>query len=162
RGWLMRRPESPPSALSGPAQFVPSNFTPDGDSVNTNQPPYQPSGVPPAKGGDPRYADPSQRTLPPQAQKTIGDTLSANRVSWAWYAGAWNAALKDGMQDSANRQIIYKTAPDSPNFVPHHQPFNYFARFAPGTADRERHLKDYADLLAGIDKGVLPQVVFYK
>ena len=48
------------------------------------------------------------------------------------------------------------------NFQPHHQPFNYFARFAPGTADRERHLKDYTDLVADIDNGKLPQVAFYK
>jgi len=47
-------------------------------------------------------------------------------------------------------------------FQPHHQPFNYFERFAPGTAERARHLKDYEDLLADIDKGTLPQVVFYK
>ena len=47
-------------------------------------------------------------------------------------------------------------------FQPHHQPFNYFARFAPGTADRERHLKDYTDLVAGIERGDLPQVAFYK
>jgi len=62
----------------------------------------------------------------------------------------------------AKRTIIYVTAPPSPNFVPHHQPFNYFARFAPGTPDRERHLKDYTDLVAGIDRGELPAVVFYK
>ena len=39
-----------------------------------------------------------KHTLPPQTQKTIGDTLSAKGISWAWYAGAWNAAVKDGMQ----------------------------------------------------------------
>ena len=42
RGWLKRRPESPPSALTGPAAFVPSDFTPDGYAIATNQPPYQP------------------------------------------------------------------------------------------------------------------------
>ena len=65
---------------------------------------------------------------------TIGDTLSAKGVSWAWYAGAWNAALRDGMQDpAATRQIIYNNEAGHPYFVAHHQPFNYFARFAPGT-----------------------------
>jgi acid phosphatase len=95
--------------------------------------------------------------------KTIGDTLAAKGVSWAWYSGAWNLALQDGMQEpGAKRRIIYNNEPGSPYFVAHHQPFNYFARFAPGTADRERHLKDYTDLVAGIEKGELPQVVFYK
>ena len=50
----------------------------------------------------------------------------------------------------------------SPNFQPHHQPFNYYARFAPGTKDRAEHLKDGADFLRDIDAGTLPQVTFYK
>ena len=35
-------------------------------------------------------------------------------------------------------------------------------RFAPGTADRARHLKDGEDFLADIAKGTLPAVTFYK
>jgi phospholipase C len=163
RGWLKTKASSPASVLSGPAEYLGGAVTPDGYSVNTTQPPYQPSRVPPAKDGDPRYADPAKHTLPPQTQKTIGDTLSAKGVSWAWYAGAWDAAVRDGVQPpEAKRSIIYNTAQGAPNFVAHHQPFNYFARFAPGTPDRERHLKDYAQLAAGIEKGDLPQVVFYK
>jgi phospholipase C len=163
RGWLKRRPDSPASALTGPAEFVPSDFTPDGYAIATAQPPYQPSRVPPAAGGDPRLADPTKYFLPPQTMKTIGDTLSAKGISWAWYGGAWSAAVKDGMQPpAAKRQVIYNNEPGAPYFVPHHQPFNYFARYAPGTPERERHLSDYDDLVAGIDKGELPQVVFYK
>jgi len=163
RGWLKRRPTSPPSALMGPAQFVPGEFTADGYSLSTDQPPYQPSRVPPAPGGDPRFADPTKPVLPPQTQKTVGDTLSAKGVSWAWYGGAWTAAEKDGMQPAgAKRMVIANNEPGAPYFVTHHQPFNYFARFAPGTADRAVHLKDYNDLVAGIDRGELPAVSFYK
>jgi phospholipase C len=163
KGWLARKPESPASALQGELLTGPSEVTPDGWSVNTTQPPYQPSAVPPAQGGDARLADPARHTLPPQHARTIGDTLSAKGVSWVWYAGGWNAAVKDGTQPpDAKRAIIYNRAAGSPNFQAHHQPFNYYARFAPGTADRERHLKDYDDLVAGIDKGDLPQVAFYK
>ncbi|TMH28710.1 MAG: acid phosphatase [Betaproteobacteria bacterium] len=163
RGWLKRKPESPRSALDGPAQFTPGDFTQDGYALTTAYPRYQPSRVPPAKDGDPRYAGSSAYTLPPQTLKTIGDTLSAKGVSWAWYAGAWNLAVKDGMQDpGTKRQIIYNNEQGHPYFVAHHQPFNYFARFAPGSRDREEHLKDYTDLVASIDRGELPQVVFYK
>ena len=160
---LKRKPESP-AALKGAPQFLlDGDVTPDGWSVNTTQPPYQPSRVPPAKGGDTRLADPGRHALPPQTAKTIGDTLSAKGISWAWYAGAWYEALKDGGQPpDAKRSVIYNVEKGAANFVAHHQPFNYFARFAPGTADRERHLKDYADLALGIDKGELPQVAFYK
>jgi len=167
RGWLKRRPDSPASALGGDLLVFDGDLTPDGYTVNTMQPPYQPSGVPPAAGGDVRFtgppASPTMHALPPQSQTTIGDTLSAKGISWVWYAGGWNAALKDGMQPrDAKRRVIYSRGEGSPIFQPHHQPFNYYARFAPGTLERERHLKDYADLVAGIERGVLPQVAFYK
>lgn len=161
RGWLRRRPESPASALDGPLRTFDGDFTPDGYAVNNVQPPYQPSGVPPAKDGDPHFAGPSRYTLPPQQHKTIGDTLSAKGVTWAWYAGGWDAATADGMQPpEAGRAVIYNDR-SAINFQPHHQPFNYFARFAPGTADRAEHLKDYRDLVAAIDRADLPAVAFY-
>jgi len=161
RGRLRYR-ENVASALRGPLWFLEGRYTSDGYAVNSVQPPYQPSEFGPAPGDDPRYADPARNTLPPQTQRTIGDTLTAKGVSWAWYAGAWNLALADAMNPPGKRRLIYNDAAGSPNFQPHHQPFNYFARFAPGGADRDRHLKDYADLLAAIDDGTLPQVAFYK
>jgi phospholipase C len=101
--------------------------------------------------------------VPPQTQATIGDTLSAKGVSWAWYSGGWDAALADGRQPpKAKRQVIYAGGPISPMFQPHHQPFNYYLRFAPGSQDRRVHLKDGEDLLADIDAGKLPAVSFYK
>jgi len=163
QGRLKRKPDSPASALLGPARYVANQITPDGYAVNTTQPPYQPSALPPASGGDSAYADPAQHPLPPQTAKTIGDTLSAKGISWAWYAGAWNDALVDGSQPaSAPRRVIYNEEDGAENFQPHHQPFNYFLRFAPGTADRIEHLKDGSDFFAAIDRGALPQVSFYK
>jgi acid phosphatase len=123
-------------------------------AVNTMQPPYQPSGSAPPAGGDPLLADPNlSGTLPPQDSPTIGDLLSAAGVTWAWYAGGWNAALAD-------RANIYNNS--VPNFQAHHQPFNYFRSFAPGTAARAQHLRDGNELLTAIDAGNLPQLVFYK
>jgi len=162
-GKLKRRPNSPASVMMGPMRVFDGQVTPDGYAVNTLQPTYQPSGTAPAAGGDANLADPARNPLPPQRQKTIGDTLSAKNVTWAWYAGGWNAATSDGRQDpQAKRAIIYNREPPSPIFQAHHQPFNYFARFAPGTPDRARHLKDYDDLVKDIDAGTLPQVAFYK
>jgi acid phosphatase len=162
-GRLQRLPATPASALSGPPQYVPSGNTPDGYSVNTAQPPYQPSIVPPIPGGDPRYADPARHPLPPQTAKTLGDMLSTKGVTWAWYAGAWNDALADGTQaPDAKRIVIDNPAQGSPNFQTNHQPYNYFANYAPGTQARELHLRDGAEFLAAIDNGTLPQVAFYK
>ena len=162
-GRLKRRPNSPASVLQGPVQVFDGTVTPDGYVVNTSQPPYQPSGVPPAVGGSRDLADPARYPVPPQTQKTIGDTLSAKGITWAWYSGAWNAALADGQQEpNTRRAVIYNRDGGSPNFQAHHQPFNYFARFAPGTPDRALHLRDEDDLVAAIDAGTLPQVAFYK
>ena len=69
------------------------------------QPPYQPSANKPAPGGNPAYADPAKpTTLPPQTEQTIGDLLSAKGISWAWYAGAWQAAL-DGKNADPGAQF---------------------------------------------------------
>lgn len=162
-GRLKKTPTSPPSVMTAPVQVLDGTVTPDGYSVNTSQPPYQPSGTTPAPGGDLAMADPAKFPVPAQIAKTVGDTLSAKGVSWAWYAGGWNQAVADGRRPpSEKRTVIYATARGEPAFQPHHQPFNYFARFAPGTADRAKHLLDYDDFVAAIDAGKLPQVSFYK
>ena len=169
-GTLKKLPDSP-SANVGAVKVVSrggGQVAPDGLSVNTSQPPYQPSGIPPAAGGRPELADPkgtpsSGEPVPPQTARTIGDTLSAKGVSWAWYAGGWNQALADGQRPpDQKRTVIYAAGNDSPMFQPHHQPFNYHGRFAPGTGDRARHLKDGHQLLADAAAGTLPAVSFYK
>ena len=163
QGNLQRKPSSPRSVLDGPVQLDRGRVTPDGYLVNTSEPAYQPSKIPPASGR-PDYADSTKLPAPPQTAKTIGDTLSAKGIKWAWYAGAWDAALADGRQDAGAPRVVIdaRKAKESPVFQTHHQPFNYFARFAPGTADRVAHLKDEKEFLAAIDNGTLPQVAFFK
>src|SRR3954470_21435029 len=155
QGQLAKKPGSP-SAREGAVQLFSAGggqVTPDGWSVNTSQPAYQPSGIPPAASGPAAFADPAGSKawgvpVPPQTARTIGDTLSARGVDWAWYAGGWNAAVADGMQPAqVRRSVIYTRGANTLSFQPHHQPFNYYARFAPGTADRARHLKDGDDFL---------------
>jgi acid phosphatase len=174
--WLKAAPGSPRSALDGPPRFAltgnitPANYFGDGSfyAINTMQPAYQPSGNPPAGGASDLYADRSKATtLPPQSAATIGDRLDDKHISWAWYSGSWNAALADGRQPPGKvRRAIYapETPSGSPDFQPHHQPFNYYAKFDPatGAAARAAHLKDYDDLIADAAAGRLPAVVFYK
>jgi len=162
-GKLKKKPGSPASVMQGPVEVFDGRASPDGFLVNTSQPLAQPSGIPPAPGGSRELADPSRHPAPAFTETTIGDTLTQKGVSWAWYAGGWDAALADGRQDATvKRSVIYTRSPTSPNFQPHHQPFNYYARFAPGTKDRAEHLKDEKDLIAAIDAGKLPQVAFFK
>jgi acid phosphatase len=157
---LALAPDSPKSALEGKPKFVNNGaITPDGYAVNTMAPPYQPSWVHPAPGGDAASADPQDPSvLPPQSYDTIGDVLSRQGVSWAWYGGGFQAAL-DGRGEGSR-----------PNFQFHHQPFNYFKQFAPGTPARAEHLRDGGlgdspisnKFIADAIAGKLPAVTFYK
>jgi acid phosphatase len=120
-GKLLKLPDSP-SARDGAVRVVSAGggqVTPDGYAVNTSQPPYQPSGIPPAPGGNLDLADPegtkqSGLPVPPQTAKTIGDTLSAKGISWAWYGGGWNQALADGRRPPTEKRIfIYNSEAES-------------------------------------------------
>jgi phospholipase C len=76
----------------------------------------------------------------------IGDRMSDAGISWAWYAGGWNQA-EAGHPD--------------PLFQFHHQPFNYFADYAPGQPGRA-HLRDEDEFRAAARNGTLPTVSFVK
>jgi phospholipase C len=111
-------------------------------AVNTIQPAYQP------------FSSPTAVKLPPQTAPTIGDRLSAKGVDWAWYSGGWSNANGDvgapgwtngnGPTCSDPNTLAGTTFPNCPDklFQFHHQPLNYFASFAPGTAARAAHLRD--------------------
>jgi phospholipase C len=84
--------------------------------------------APPAGGG---------QVLPAQTAPTIGDRLTDAGIDWAWYAGGWDDAIAGH--------------PD-PLFQFHHQPFDYFANYGPGTTGRADHLADekvFDNLVAG-------------
>ena len=125
---------SPASALSGPPKFVNDGaLTPDFYGINTMQPAYQPSGNKAATGGDPLLADPANpSTMPPQTATNIGDLMTNAGVSWAWYGGAWGQALQASQNGTSN--VIYGADLSTPNFQPHHQPFNFRE---PGAGHRE-------------------------
>ncbi len=156
--------DSPASAMQGRAKFATGDaLTPDFWAVNTLGPAYAPAFGHDKR--DPRFADAdSPNTLPAQSHLTIGDALSAAGVDWAWYAGGWQRAL-DGHGDGDHQAF-----PEVPNFQPHHQPFNYFRQFAPGTAARAQHLRDAGSgseaasnhFIAAAAAGTLPPVAFYK
>jgi acid phosphatase len=113
-----------------------AEITPDGYAVNTmfaTNPPY-PEDIP------------LERRLPPQTSPTIGDRLSERGISWAWYSGGWNDAIA-GRPDKL--------------FQFHHQPFAYFARYAPGMPGRS-HLKDEVDFFRELATDNFPAVAFVK
>jgi acid phosphatase len=119
-------------------------------AVNTIQPTYQPF-LP---------GTPLANRLPPQTAPTIGDELSAKGIDWAWYSGGWSNAngnvggpgWTNGNGPTCSDPNAFATAvyPNCPDklFQFHHQPFNYFLNFAPGTAARAAHLRDEEEFIA--------------
>ncbi|HEY8680796.1 MAG TPA: alkaline phosphatase family protein [Candidatus Dormibacteraeota bacterium] len=136
-------------------------------AVNTIQPFYQPYAPGTA----------TAKRLPPQTAPTIGDRLSAAKVDWAWYSGGWSNANGDinasGWTNGAgptcgSAAISTAVFPNCPDklFQFHHQAFNYYAAYAPGTPARAAHLRDEAEFqsLAGssTDECNLKPVSFVK
>jgi phospholipase C len=118
-------------------------------AVNTTQPisqPYQPG-------------TPAARRLPLLDTANIGDALSANGVDWAWYSGGWSNAAgnvnEPGWTNGAGPACAdpatiggaaYPNCPDA-LFQFHHQAFNYYSTYKPGTAARQKHLRDEEEFL---------------
>ena len=133
-------------------------------AINTIQPFYWPY--------SPGTAD--ARRLPPLTNPTIGDRLSAAHVDWAWYSGGWSNAEGDVdapgwtnghgptcSDPNANLTPGFPRCPDK-LFQYHHQAFNYFASFAPGTKARAAHLRDEAEFIQSAQNGTLKPVSFVK
>jgi phospholipase C len=156
----------PAGAPTPPAGTVCGDY-----SVNTIQPFFQPYS-PPAAG------QPLPARLPPLSTATIGDRLSAKGVDWAWYSGGWSNA--DGRVDApgwtngtgssapakcadpnVNPNAVFPNCPDK-LFQFHHQAFNYYANFAPGTQARAKHLLDESQFISAAKTGHLKPVTFVK
>jgi acid phosphatase len=133
-------------------------------SVNTIQPPYQPytPGTAIAK------------RLPAQNAPTIGDRLTSHGVDWAWYSGGWdnasgnttgtgwtNGSKQTCADPAANAKATYPYCADA-GFQYQHQPFNYYANYAPGTAARAEHLRDETEFIVAARSGRLKPVSFVK
>jgi len=76
----------------------------------------------------------------------IGDRMTKAGISWKWYSGGWREAT---------------SGKPGPLFQYHHQPFNYFAAYAPGQPGRA-HLKDESRFITAAKNGHLPMVSFVK
>jgi acid phosphatase len=111
-------------------------------AVNTVQPSSEPF-LHPASGKPPVQIPLIDDTRFPN----IGDRMTEAGISWAWYAGKWNAVNADPAR--------------APLFQYHHQPFNYFANYAEGAPGRS-HLLDENLFVKAAQKGVLPRVSFVK
>jgi phospholipase C len=83
--------------------------------------------------------------VPPTAQRSIGDVLTANNIPWKYYGGGFNA---DGTSSPFNGSYC--------NIC---NPFEYEANYPSMVAD---HMRDVTDLFVDLRNGTLPAVSYVK
>ena len=83
--------------------------------------------------------------VPPTAQRSIGDVLTANNIPWKYYGGGFNA---DGT-----------SSPFNGGYCDICNPFEYQSNYPSVVAD---HMRDVTDLFTDLANGTLPAVAYVK
>lgn len=95
--------------------------------------------------------------VPPSALRTIGDELNDAKISWAYYGGGYNAAVRvaNGSMDPTD-QAIANNYCEICNFE------SYVTSIMGDATQRQTHIKDAVDFLNDLRAGPLPAVSFVK
>jgi len=109
--------------------------------------------------------------------KNVGDMLSAKGITWGFFEGGFdltavNANGTTGCKRSTTSAVTQVTKLD---YIPHHQPFQYYASTANPTharpssvamighnGDAAKHQYDINDFYAAVEAGNMPAVSFLK
>jgi phospholipase C len=127
---------------------VPSHYY----MINNDSPGFLPDGTVDAAGIA------SGGSIPPTNVRTIGEALNEKGVSWAYYAGAYNAAVQL-QHNPASTDPAVKVGAAYCNICN----FESYATAIMGDpAQRAAHIKDATDFFAAVDNGSLPSVSFVK
>jgi phospholipase C len=119
--------------------------------INNTSPGFRPNGVVDTAGVT------AGTSIPPSSLRTIGDALNEKKISWAYFGGGFNAAVRvaNGSTDPFDRFIAV-------NYCDICNPFSYATSIMGDPAQRAAHIKDATDFLDGLDHGQLPAVAFVK
>jgi phospholipase C len=95
--------------------------------------------------------------VPPSPLRTIGDALNEKGISWAYYGGGFNAAVRvaNGSKDPVDQLI-------GANYCDICNPFSYASSIMGNAQQRATHIKDATDFFAALDRGHLPAVSYVK
>jgi phospholipase C len=94
--------------------------------------------------------------VPPSNLRTIGDALLKKHISFAYYGGAFDAAVKQADGDKSSATAIGAAYCQICN------PFQYTPSIMTNPTLRAKHLKDVLDLFHDFARGKLPSVSFVK
>ena len=95
--------------------------------------------------------------VPPSTLRTIGDALNEKGISWAYYGGGYNAAVRvaNGSTDPVEQLI-------AGNYCDICNAFSYASSIMGDSGQRQAHIKDAIDFFDALDKGQLPAVSYVK
>jgi phospholipase C len=121
------------------------------------------------------------------AGRNIGDLLNQRNITWGWFEGGFNLQTVNPNGSTGCARFTVATTAASPasastDYIPHHQPFQYYASTrnashlrphslasigftdVPGThtPDPANHQYDTDDFFAALNAGNLPSVTFLK
>jgi phospholipase C len=105
----------------------------------------------------------------------IGDLLNAKSLTWGWFNGGFDLTVTNANGTTMCKRSTPQTPAGSTvtvDYVPHHQPFMYYASTANpsharptgtiGTTDAANHQYDLNDFYAALSAGTLPSVTYLK
>ena len=95
--------------------------------------------------------------VPPSALRMIGDELNESHISWAYYGGGYNAAVRvaNGSTDPVDQAI-------APNYCDICNFASYTSSIMGNPAQRAAHIKDAIDFFHDVRTGDLPAISFVK
>ncbi len=128
--------------------------------------------------GDPQPAGDTcdTRDTTSMAGKNVGDLLNAKGVTWGWFEDGFDLALTnpDGSTGCKRTHTSPVTGVKKTDYIPHHEPFQYFKSTANltharpssvaaiGHTDAANHQYDIVDFVAAANAGNLPAVSYVK
>ena len=120
--------------------------------INNDSPGFLPNGVLDTKGIA------GGGSIPPSTVRTIGEALNDKNLSWAYYAGAFDAAVQLANDPTSTDPTVQigQSYCNICNFE------SYSAAIMGNPAQRAAHLKDAVDFFVALDTGNLPSVSFVK
>jgi phospholipase C len=120
--------------------------------INNDSPGFLPDGMVDAKGIS------HGGTIPPSNVRTLGEALNEKGVSWAYYGGAYNAAVALTKNPGSTDPLVLigNAYCNICNFE------SYSAAIMGDPAQRAAHIKDATDFFAAVDNSTLPAVSFLK
>jgi phospholipase C len=100
--------------------------------------------------------DKTGTSIPPSDVRTIGDSLNKENITWAYYGGAYNAAVRlaNGSKDPLDQ--VGQAYCGLCNFAA------YASSIMGDPSQRTAHIKDATDFFAAVSDGTLPAVSFVK